>query len=81
VCGTAAQSRRSVVVPDVFAFPCHIACDAASRSELVVPLIAGDTLVGVLDMDSPSPGRFDEDDRAGCENLAAIYLASLNLRA
>jgi GAF domain-containing protein len=81
VCGTAAQSRRSVVVPDVFAFPGHIACDAASRSELVVPLIAGDTLVGVLDMDSPSPGRFDEDDRAGCENLAAIYLACLNLSA
>lgn len=77
VCGTAAQARRSVVVPDVDAFPGHIACDTASRSELVVPLIAGDTLMGVLDLDSPSVGRFDEDDRAGCENLAAIYLASL----
>jgi L-methionine (R)-S-oxide reductase len=76
VCGTAAQSRKSVVVPDVDAFPGHIACDSASRSELVVPLIAGDTLIGVLDLDSPSPGRFDDDDRAGCENLAAIYLAS-----
>ncbi len=76
VCGTAAQSRRSVVVPDVNAFPGHIACDTASRSELVVPLIVGETLVGVLDLDSPSAGRFDEDDRTGCENLAAIYLAS-----
>ncbi len=76
VCGTAAQARRSVVVPDVHAFPGHIACDTASRSELVVPLVAGDRLVGVLDLDSPSPCRFDEDDRAGCENLAAIYLAA-----
>jgi GAF domain-containing protein len=76
VCGTAAQARRSVVVPDVNAFPGHIACDTASRSELVVPLLAGDELLGVLDLDSPSPGRFDEDDRAGCENLAAIYLAA-----
>ncbi len=74
VCGTAAQLRKSVVVADVHAFPGHIACDVASRSELVVPLIAGDTLIGVLDLDSPSPGRFDEDDRAGCEKLAAIYL-------
>ena len=74
VCGTAAQARRSVVVPDVHAFPGHIACDAASRSELVVPLILGDAVVGVLDLDSPLPGRFDEDDRAGCERLAAIYL-------
>jgi GAF domain-containing protein len=76
VCGTAAQARRSVVVPDVHAFPGHIACDTASRSELVVPLIAGDRLVGVLDLDSPLAARFDEDDRAGCENLAAIYLAA-----
>lgn len=76
VCGAAAQARRSVVVPDVHAFPGHIACDTASRSELVVPLIVGNEVVGVLDLDSPSPGRFDEDDRAGCENLAAIYLAS-----
>jgi L-methionine (R)-S-oxide reductase len=67
------------VVPDVNAFPGHIACDTASRSELVVPLIARDALIGVLDLDSPSPGRFDEDDRAGCENLAAIYLAASKL--
>jgi len=77
VCGKAAQARRSIVVPDVHAFPGHIACDTASRSELVVPLIAGDALLGVLDLDSPAPGRFDEDDRLGCENLAAIFLASL----
>ena len=76
VCGTAAQARHSVVVPDVHAFPGHIACDDASRSELVVPLIAGDDVVGVLDLDSPSAGRFDDDDRAGCEQLAAIYLAA-----
>jgi L-methionine (R)-S-oxide reductase len=76
VCGAAAQSRRAVVVPDVFAFPGHIACDSASRSELVIPLLAADTLVGVLDLDSPSPGRFDEDDRAGCQTLAEIYLAA-----
>lgn len=76
VCGTAARARHSVVVPDVHAFPGHIACDTASRSELVVPLIVGDAVVGVLDLDSPSPARFDEDDRAGCENLAAIYLAA-----
>jgi len=81
VCGTAAEARRSVVVPDVHAFPGHIACDTASRSELVVPLIAGDALVGVLDLDSPSPARFDEDDRAGCENLAAIFLAATYLPA
>ena len=81
VCGTAAQARRSVVVPDVDAFPGHIACDSASRSELVVPLIAGDALIGVLDLDSPSPGRFGEDDRAGCENLAAIYLAASKVAA
>jgi L-methionine (R)-S-oxide reductase len=81
VCGTAAQARRSVVVPDVDAFPGHIACDSASRSELVVPLIAGDALIGVLDLDSASPGRFGENDRAGCENLAAIYLAASKVDA
>jgi L-methionine (R)-S-oxide reductase len=81
VCGTAAQSRQPIVVPDVNAFPGHIACDSASRSELVVPLIAGGALIGVLDLDSPSPARFDEDDRAGCENLAAIYLAASQVGA
>jgi GAF domain-containing protein len=76
VCGTAAEARRSVLVPDVHAFPGHIACDEASRSELVVPLVKGNALVGVLDLDSPVPGRFDEADRTGCEGLAAIYLSA-----
>lgn len=76
VCGTAAERRQSIVVPDVDAFPGHITCDTASRSELVVPLIKGGELIGVLDLDSPTPGRFGEDDRAGCEGLAAIYLES-----
>jgi len=75
VCGTSAQLRRSLVVPDVDAFPGHIACDTVSRSELVVPLLRNEVLVGVLDLDSPVRGRFDEADRAGCESLAAIYLA------
>ena len=72
VCGTAAAERRTIVVDDVNAFPGHIACDAASRSEIVVPLFRGDGLIGVLDLDSPTPGRFDDDDRAGLERLAAI---------
>jgi GAF domain-containing protein len=74
VCGTAAAERRTIVVQDVEAFPGHIACDTASRSELVVPLISGDTLLGVLDLDSPVRGRFDEVDRAGCELLADVLL-------
>jgi GAF domain-containing protein len=64
------------VVPDVHAFPGHIACDAASRSEIVIPLVRGDQLLGVLDLDSPKPGRFDADDQRGLEQLAAIFLAS-----
>jgi L-methionine (R)-S-oxide reductase len=77
VCGTAALQRHSVLVPDVEAFPGHIACDTASRSELVVPLMAGDVLLGVLDLDSPVLGRFDEADRAGCERLAGIIIRHL----
>jgi L-methionine (R)-S-oxide reductase len=77
VCGAAAARRESVLVPDVDAFPGHIACDSASRSELVVPLVKDGTLLGVLDLDSPSLSRFDEADREGCETLAAIYLESL----
>ena len=77
VCGTAAERRESVLVQDVHAFPGHIACDTASRSELVVPLIKDGALIGVLDLDSPMPGRFDEDDRAGCESLAAIYVETV----
>lgn len=77
VCGTAALQRRSVLVRDVAAFPGHIACDTASRSELVVPLDAGDALLGVLDLDSPVLARFDESDRAGCEQLAGIIVRHL----
>lgn len=77
VCGTAAARRESVLVPDVHAFPGHIACDTASRSELVVPLLRNGALIGVLDLDSPMPVRFDEDDRTGCESLAALYLESV----
>lgn len=76
VCGAAAQRATAIVVPDVDAFPGHIACDAASRSELVVPLIAaGGRVVGVFDLDSPRLARFDEGDRLGCERLVAILLA------
>ncbi len=74
VCGTAAELRRTVVVPDVFAFPGHIACDAASRSELVVPLLLGERLLGVLDLDSPRPERFDENDARGLETLAQAWI-------
>lgn len=69
VCGTAAQSRTTQVVADVHAFPGHIACDAASRSELVVPIVHDGRLIGVLDLDSPVPDRFDAEDAAGCEVL------------
>jgi len=77
VCGKAAVERRSVIVPDVSAFPGHIACDTASRSELVVPLLAAGDVLGVLDLDSRVPARFDEADRAGCERLAAIVVRHL----
>ena len=77
VCGTAAAARATQLVEDVHAFPGHIACDAASRSELVVPLIAGGRLLGVLDLDSPLPARFDAVDQAGCEALAALLAARL----
>ncbi len=76
VCGTAAAERRSVLVDDVHAFPGHIACDAASRSELVVPLLDGDRLLGVIDLDSPVPARFDVVDLAGAERLAALWVAA-----
>ena len=74
VCGTAVARRQSIVVEDVEAFPGHIACDAASRSELVMPLLRGDTVIGVIDLDSPTPGRFDQDDRTGIEAAAERYL-------
>ena len=72
VCGTAAATRRSQRVADVHAFPGHIACDVASAAELVVPIMAGGRLLGVLDLDSPTPGRFDAADQAGCEALMAL---------
>jgi GAF domain-containing protein len=71
VCGTAAARRETIVVPDVHAFPGHIACDAASRSEIVVPILEGGRLRGVLDVDAPEPGRFDAEDRAGLEAFVA----------
>ncbi len=77
VCGAAAATRTSQRVADVDAFPGHIACDSASRSEVVVPLCRGDTLVGVFDIDSPVPDRFDADDQAGLEAIAQCYLATL----
>jgi GAF domain-containing protein len=78
VCGTAAVTRATQVVPDVHEFPGHIACDAASRSEIVVPLVAGDgSLLGVFDVDSPRPARFDDDDRTGIEALCAVFMESL----
>jgi L-methionine (R)-S-oxide reductase len=74
VCGTAVVQRRTMLVEDVHAFADHIACDAASRSELVVPLIKGDRVLGVIDLDSPLLARFDLDDQHGIEAVAAIYL-------
>ena len=76
VCGTAAATRETIVVPDVEKFPGHIACDAASRSEIVVPLIRGGRLLGVLDLDSPLAARFDDDDARGLEMLAALWVAA-----
>ncbi|HVE66840.1 MAG TPA: GAF domain-containing protein [Thermoanaerobaculia bacterium] len=74
VCGTAAERRETVVVPDVNRFPGHIACDAASRSEIVVPIVQGSLLRGVLDVDAPEPDRFDEADRNGLEQFVAALI-------
>ena len=85
VCGTAAEQKKTIIVPDVEAFPGHIACDAASKSEIVIPLFTssarteGAYLLGVLDLDSPNLNRFDEEDRRGLEALAAILTGSLTL--
>ncbi|WFP74556.1 GAF domain-containing protein [Mesorhizobium sp. WSM4906] len=76
VCGTAVDLGMSMLIKDVHDFPGHIACDADSRSELVVLLRDADGVFGVLDLDSPLPGRFDKDDQAGIEKLAAIYVAA-----
>jgi GAF domain-containing protein len=77
VCGAAAASRQTQLVEDVHAFPGHIACDAASRSELVIPIVRGDELIGVLDLDAPIPARFDAEDAAGCEALVRIIASRL----
>ena len=77
VCGAAARLRETQRVEDVHAFPGHIACDADSRSELVVPIVAGERLIGVLDLDSPLPARFTAEDQAGAEALVARVAAAL----
>lgn len=77
VCGAAAASREPQLVEDVHAFPGHIACDAASRSELVVPLVQDGALLGVIDLDSPEPARFDREDLAGCLELARMLAPRL----
>jgi GAF domain-containing protein len=77
VCGTAATTRQTVLLPDVHQFPGHIACDAASNSEIVVPLALDGRLLGVLDLDSPKLNRFDATDQAGLEKIAATLLASI----
>jgi GAF domain-containing protein len=79
VCGTAARERRTIVVPDVHAFSGHIACDARSRSEIVVPLLDGDKLYGVLDLDSPLEARFDQDDALGLETAVQLLLKHSDL--
>jgi GAF domain-containing protein len=79
VCGTAVERQESIVVADVHAFPGHIACDSASRSELVVPLIKDGRVLGVLDLDSPNPNRFDDEDREGCEKIVQIFLAATDI--
>jgi L-methionine (R)-S-oxide reductase len=77
VCGAAARSRQTQRIADVHAFPGHIACDSASRSELVVPLFRADSLVGVLDLDSPRPDRFDAEDQHGIEAIARAWVETL----
>ncbi|MCC4604111.1 GAF domain-containing protein [Xanthomonas campestris] len=77
VCGAAASTRQTQRIADVDAFPGHIACDSASRSELVVPLVKGDALIGVLDLDSPELDRFDADDQRGLEAIAHVFVGAL----
>ena len=79
VCGAAARTRQTQRVADVHAVVDHIACDADSRSELVIPIVSDDRLWGLLDLDSPLPGRFDERDQAGLEALIAVFVARTDL--
>ncbi len=81
VCGTAAATRETQRVADVHSFDGHIACDVASNSEIVIPLLRGDQLIGVLDIDSPSLNRFDAVDQAGLERIARDFVASLSERS
>ena len=76
VCGTAAAQRQTIIVPNVHEFSGHIACDSASNAEIVVPMLQGRDLLGVLDIDSPKLGRFDEEDRQGLERVVATLVAS-----
>lgn len=76
VCGTAVEKAQSILVEDVHAFPGHIACDAASRSELVVPILRDGAVIGVIDLDSPIPARFDAEDQAGIERIAEIFVTA-----
>lgn len=79
VCGTAAQLADCIIVPDVHEFPGHIACDAASRSELVIPLVWQDEVLGVLDLDSPEYDRFGEEDRDGLQAIVELLLGGSDL--
>lgn len=81
VCGTAAATKATVVVPNVHEFPGHIACDSASNSEIVVPLLKDGQLLGVLDLDSPKKGRFDAEDARGLEQAVAIILGASEIPA
>lgn len=76
VCGTAAAERKTLLVPEVHEFPGHIACDSASRSELVVPLLDSKKVLGVLDIDSPLPSRFTEEDARAMEKLADLIVSA-----
>ena len=80
VCGTAARDRKTMRVADVHEFDGHIVCDPASRSEVVVPLVAGGRLLGVLDIDSPLPARFSEQDQRGVESLCEVFIKSIGDR-
>lgn len=78
VCGSAAATRESIIVQDVNEFAGHIFCDSASRAEVVIPLVVNDELLGVLDIDSPSMGRFGDVDREGLERIAAVFVEALS---
>jgi GAF domain-containing protein len=81
VCGTAAEQQQTILVDNVHDFPGHIACDSASNSEIVVPLISDGQLIGVLDLDSPSLGRFDDEDARGLNELVKVFMDSTSLQS